>query len=78
MPAIAQPRSAASLPLPRATHRNGLHTAVVATAATFVGALLISALMAASVLLTGPLPVYDGGPSSQPVPQPTATSGLDL
>jgi hypothetical protein len=78
MAAIAQPTSTAALAMPQSSYRNSLHTAVVAAAATFMGALLVSALMALSIVLAGPLSASDGAPSSQPVPQPTAAQGLGL
>lgn len=78
MAAIAQPSATAALPLPRVIHRNGLHTVVVTAAATFAGAMVVSALMALSILLAGPLTNDDAAPSSQPLPQPSAVQAPDL
>jgi hypothetical protein len=55
-----------------------LHTALLTTAAVIVGSFLIGVLLVVSLMLAGPLPIYDGGtPVPQMVPQPTATAGLD-
>jgi hypothetical protein len=44
-----------------------------------IGAVLVSTMMVLSVVLTHPVPGYDGHPWPQPVPQPTiAEAGLDL
>jgi hypothetical protein len=77
MSAIAQSRSSATLSIPSATHRNGWHTTVLATAATLAGALVLGAAMTLSMLLAGSMPSTNGVPSSQPMPQPSAESGLD-
>jgi hypothetical protein len=77
MAAIAQPHSTTALPVPSATHRNGLHTAVLATVATLVGALILSILMALSVMFAGPSRLIDTAPLAEPVPQPSAAYGLD-
>jgi hypothetical protein len=55
-----------------------LHTALLTTAAVIVGSFLIGVLLVVSVMLAGPLPIYDGrAPVPQLMPQPTATAGLD-
>ena len=52
--------------------------ALLTTAAVFVGAVLISVLMALSILLTNPAPGWDMAPMAQPMPHPSAEAGLDL
>ena len=78
MAAIAHVRSAVTTPAPRA-HRNGLHTAVLTVILTLIGALAISALMALSVTMAGPLPAPHPWPDDvrlqQPVAQPSAAPG---
>jgi hypothetical protein len=61
-------------PIPEGT----LHVALLTTAAVIVGSFLIGVLLVVSVMLAGPLPMYDGGtPIPQMVPQPSATAGMD-
>jgi hypothetical protein len=52
-------------------------TYLVAVAAVFIGSLAIAVLMTASILLSGPLPSWSGAPMPEPMPQPSAESGLD-
>ena len=78
MAAIAHVRSTAAMPAPRA-RRNGLHTTVLTMILTLIGALVISALMALSVTMAGPLPAPYSWPDDvrlqQPAAQPSAAPG---
>jgi hypothetical protein len=66
-------------PRQREQHPGGTwRTALLTTIAVFVGAVVISVLMALSILLTTPAPGWDVAPMAQPVPHPSAESGLDL
>lgn len=54
----------------------GYRTALQAGLAVLLGALLVSVLMVASILLVGPASMSNPGPRPEPVPQPSV--GLDL
>jgi hypothetical protein len=77
MYAAIHPR-ATTLPVSHAGAQSPIHTAILVMAAVIVGSFLIGVMLAASVLLVGPLPVNDGAaPMPQMLPQPSAVSGLD-
>jgi hypothetical protein len=70
---IAAAHTQSTLAAPRG---NALHTALLTGAAVIVGGFLIAVVLAASVLMAGPLPATDGAaPVPQMLPQPSATSG---
>jgi hypothetical protein len=54
-----------------------LQTALQASVAVLIGALLISVLMVASILLAGPATTSNPGPMPEPAPRPIAAAGLD-
>ena len=78
--ALRHPHIAAGRPVVRRSEptRAGGRTALQASLAVLVGALLVSVLMVASILLVGPATMSNTGPMPDPVPQPSAAAGLDL
>jgi hypothetical protein len=60
------------------TRAGGFRTALQASLAVLIGALLVSVLMVASILLVGPATISNQGPMPEPAPQPSAAAGLDL
>ena len=79
--ALRHPHIAAGRPVVRRsapTRAGSFRTAVQASLAVLVGALLVSVLMVASILLVGPATMSNRGPMPEPVPQPSAGAGLDL
>lgn len=75
-PHIAAGRSVVRRSQP--TRAGGFRTALQASLAVLVGALLVSVLMVASILLVGPATSSNQGPMPEPAPQPSAAAGLDL
>ena len=83
MATALHPHTAAGHPALRTSQREQQpagtwRMALLTTAAVFVGAVLISVLMALSILLTNPAPGWDMAPMAQPMPHPSAEAGLDL
>lgn len=76
MSAIAQSQSTTSLPIQSRSHQNGRHTAVLATAATLAGAILLAATMTLSAMLAGQLREFDVAPMAEPMPQPSTAQAL--
>jgi hypothetical protein len=78
--ALRHPRIAAGHPVARRTEptrAGAFQTALQASVAVLIGALLISVLMVASILLAGPASTSNPGPMPEPAPQPIAAAGLD-
>jgi hypothetical protein len=73
------PRSA-GYPVARRGEMAGgkFRTAILTSLLVLVGSLAISLLMAISILASGSMTWSDAGPMPAPVPQPSATAGLDL
>jgi hypothetical protein len=64
--------------LPTRAREDALHTALLTAAAVIVGTFVIAVVLAASVLMAGPLPASHGAaPLPQMLPQPSAEAGLD-
>ena len=79
--ALRHPHIAAGHPVARQsqpTPLRGLRTALQASVAVLIGALVISVLMVASILLTGPATTSNPGPMPEPAPRPIAAASLDL
>ena len=53
-------------------------TAILTSVFVLVGSLAISVLMAISILASGSVTWSDAGPVPAPMPQPSATAGLDI
>jgi hypothetical protein len=80
MATAVHPRSVGYPTAPARSRLDGgtLRTITLTSLAVVIGALMISALMALSILLTSPAPWWDMAPMAQPMPQPSAAAGLDL
>ena len=60
------------------TRTGAFRTAFQTSVGVLVGALVISVLMVASILLVAPATMSNQGPMPEPQAQPSAAAGLDL